>query len=88
MEDPNLRLLSVVAVNSLHNEVVVADQSRDVVVFDGADGVPAVISEVMDNEVEIVGQKGPKGVVEINCQTVAMAQDKAWTLPDFRDAGW
>ena len=76
MEDPNFGLCPVVSVNRFDNQVVVADQRRDIVVSDCAYGVPAMISEVIDYEVELVGQKRPEGVVEIDRQTVAVAKNE------------
>ena len=66
MEDSNFGLCPVVSVNRFDNQVVVADQRRDIVVSDCAYGVPAMISKVIDYEVELVGQKRPEGVVEIS----------------------
>ena len=77
MEDPNFGLRPVVSVNRFDNQVVVADQRRDIVVSDCTYGVPAMISEVIDYEVELVGQKRPEGVVEIDRQTVAVAKNES-----------
>ncbi len=44
-----------------------------------ADRIPAMVSHVIDNQVEVVGQEGPERVVEINRQTVAVTQNESWS---------
>lgn len=41
------------------------------------DRIPAMVSHVIDNQVEIVGQEGPERVVEVDRQTVAMTQNES-----------
>ena len=47
------------------------------------DSIPTMVSRVVDNQVEIVGQEGPEWVVEINRQAIAVAQGQAAVPPDF-----
>ena len=77
MENADLRLVAVVAVDGLEDPVVVADESRDVVALRPADRIPAVVSEVVDDQIEVVCQQRPERIVEIDRQTVAVAQDQA-----------
>ena len=44
-----------------------------------ADSIPAMVSHVIDNQVEVVGQEGPERVVEVNRQTVAVTQNESWS---------
>ena len=48
-----------------------------------AGGIPSVVPEVVDNQVEIVDQERPERVIEIDRQPVAVAQDepRAFRIP-------
>ena len=74
MEDTYFRFLSVVEVNRFENKVVVADKGRNIVILLWADSIPTVVSEIVDDQIKIVGQQRPEGIVEINRQTIAVAQ--------------
>ena len=49
--------VSVVTVNGFKNTEMVADQRWTIVICAWANGIPAVVSEVEDDEVEIVGEQ-------------------------------
>ena len=40
------------------------------------DRIPSMVSHVIDNQVEVVGEEGPERVVEVDRQTVAMTQNE------------
>ena len=72
----DLRLMPVGLVNCLENPVVVLNQGGNRVTSDRAYRVPAVVSEVMDNHVEIVEEERPEGIIQVDGKTVAVAQNK------------
>ena len=74
MEDAYFRFFPVVMVNRFENKVVVINKGRNIVILQGADSIPTVIPEIVDDQIEIVGQQRPKGIIEINRQTTAVAQ--------------
>jgi len=51
------------------------NQSWDVVISSGANAIPAVISEVVYEEVKFVRKQRPKGIVEVGCEPASVAQD-------------
>ena len=59
MENTYFRFLAVVVVNRFENEVVVANEGRNIVISQGANSIPTVISEVVDYQIEIIGQQWP-----------------------------
>ena len=75
----DFRFFPVSLVNSREDAVMVAHQSRHVMPGDGPDFIPAVVSEIMDYQVEIVHEQRPEGKIEIDSQTVAVTQDKPRT---------
>ena len=72
------RFHPVVAVDRFENTVVVTDEGRNIVLLQGTDSIPTMVSEIVDNQVEIVRKERPEGIIEINRQTVAVAQDEPW----------
>ena len=54
MVDTDLGFLPVVAIDGFQDDVMVTDECRNIVLFPSADGVPTVVSEVVDHHVEIV----------------------------------
>ena len=56
--------------------IVVANESCHVVTLRPADRIPTVVSQVEDDQVEIVGQQRPERIVEIDGETVAVAQNQ------------
>ena len=77
MKDTYFRFLPVVVVNRFENKVVVTDEGRNIVILQRADSIPTVISEIVDDQIKIVGQQRPEGIVEINRQTIAVAQHES-----------
>ena len=75
----NLRFASVVVVNRFEDQFMVSNQGRNVVVLAVADRVPAVIPEVIHDQVEVRREQRPERIVEIDCETVAMTQHEPWT---------
>ena len=49
--------VSVVMVDGFKNAEMVADQRWNIVICAWANGIPAVVSEVEDDEVEILGEQ-------------------------------
>ena len=74
MEDPYCGFLTVEAIDRLEHSVLVAGKSFDTVVRQGTDFVPAVIPQIVDNQVEFLGQEGPERVVEVDSKAVSVAQ--------------
>ena len=72
--DADGRFVSEGAVYGFEDEVVIVNQGRDVVLLPAPDAVPAMVSDVVDHQVEIVGEQGPERVIEIDGKTVAVAQ--------------
>ena len=77
MENANLRFLAEMLVDLLEDSVMVADQSRHAVIFQIADCIPTVVSQVVDDEVEVLGQVRPERIVEVDGQTIAVAEDQS-----------
>ncbi len=44
-----------------------------------ANGVPAVISQVIQEEVELLGEPGPQRKIEITSESIAVGEEDAWT---------
>ena len=72
--------LTVMAINRVENTVVVANQCRNIVPLKIAGGIPSMVPEVVDDEVEVVDQERPKRVIEIDRQPVAVTQDESWAF--------
>ena len=49
--------VSVVLINGFKNTEMVADQRWNIVICAWANGIPAVVPEVEDDEVEILGEQ-------------------------------
>jgi len=79
MKYADSRLLPEMAVDRLKKPVVVTNQRRNVLLSQIADGIPTMVPEVIDDQVEFIGQERPKRVVEINGQSVAVAQNESRT---------
>ena len=73
----DFRFFPVGLVNCREDAVMVAHQSRHVMPGDGSDFIPAVVSQVMDNQVEIVHEQRPEGKIQVNCETVAVTQNQS-----------
>ena len=70
------RLIPVVLVDRLENLVVVLNQGGNRMASERPNGIPAVISQVVDDQVEIVRQQRPEGNIQINGEAVAVAQNE------------
>ena len=83
MEDADGGFLSKQITSRFEYAVVVAGKGVDTVVLQGTQFVPTVIPEVMHNEIEAAAQEGPEWAVEVDGETVAMAQDepRAFRVP-------
>ena len=80
MEHAYSGLCSVVAVDSLSNDIVVLNQYRNIMVSEIAYRIPAMVSEIVDYQVEIVGEERPEGIIKVDCETVAVAHDESRSL--------
>ena len=67
--------------------LVVADERWDVMHMAIADRVPSVVPEIMDEQVETVGEQGPEGIVGIDRKTRCRDSERAAGRPDCRAAG-
>ena len=65
------------SINGFKEAKVIADQRGQVVAFARPHGVPAVVPEIEENEVEILFEQRPERVVQIACKAIAVAQDQA-----------
>ena len=75
--DAHLGLGAELLVDGGEELVVVVDEGGEVVALEGADGVPAVVAHVVDDDVVVVGEERPEGVVEVDGEAVAVAHDEA-----------
>ena len=80
MINAHLGLLPILAIYFLNDAVMVFDQSGDGVIPKGCDLVPAMIAEVIDHKVKIIGEEGPEGIVEVNRQPVPVTNNQSRTL--------
>ena len=76
MEYTDFWLLAEVLVNTLEDALVVRNESCDVVGPDIAQRVPAVISEIVEYDIETVGKQGPERIIQIGRQPVAVTQNE------------
>ena len=67
-------------IHGLSDGLEVAAEGRDGVPRDGSPRVLAVIPEVEQDEIELVQQQRPVGVVEVRGEPVAVAQQQARTV--------
>ena len=74
MEYPYRGFLSVGRVDRFQNAVLVVGQRGHVVPFRRADLVPAVVPQVMDDDIELIGEQRPEGIVQVDRKTVAVSQ--------------
>jgi len=79
MEYADVRLFPVVEVDGFQDAVLIADQVWNIVLLAVADGIPSVVSQVVENQVEIVSELGPKRVIEINRKAVTVTHDESGT---------
>ena len=77
MKNTYFRFFSIEAVDGRKNTVVVLNQCWKVMLFLISDIIPAMVSHVIDNQVEVVGEEGPERVVEVDRQTVAVTQNES-----------
>ena len=73
MEDTDGGLVAVPVGDGIENQIMVMHHDRNVVVLLSADAVPAMVTEVVDHQIEIVGEQRPEGIVEIRSETVGVA---------------
>ena len=45
-----------------------------------ANGIPAMIPQIIDDYIEVFHEQRPKRIVEIDGKPVAMAQDESWPI--------
>ena len=76
MKNTYFRFFSIEAVDGRKNTVVVLNQCWKVMLFLISDIIPAMVSHVIDNQVEVVGEEGPERVVEVDRQTVTVTQNE------------
>ena len=76
VEYSHLGLQAVVLVDNFEYGVVVRDQGWDIVVVQRAEAIPPVVSLVVHDQVEVVDQPGPEGVIEIDRQPISVAHDE------------
>ena len=79
MKDADRGFASPGGVDGPQNEVVIVDQRRDVVIPARADRVPAVVPEVVYDEIEGVGEQRPERIVQVDREPVGVAQDQPGT---------
>ena len=77
VEDPHRGFLTVETLHRFEDAVVVAGKGVDDVGLQGTDLVPAVVPEVVDDQVVVGRQQRPERVVEVDGEAVAVAQDEA-----------
>ena len=80
MEHSYSGLCSVVAVDSFGNDIVVLNQCRNIMVPEIAYRIPAMVPEIVDYQVEIVGEERPERIIKVNRETVAVAHDESRSL--------
>ena len=76
MKYSDFGFVPVVPVDGFENTFLITNQGRDVVLLAGTDRIPAVVPEVIDDEVKLVGKQRPERVIEIDCKTVPVAQNE------------
>ena len=67
-------------VDGSNNVCIIPDERGDVVLSEIADRVPPVISEVVEDQIEPVGEQRLEGIVRIRGETVGMTQDQPRTF--------
>ena len=77
--DADSRLAAEMMIDRLQYARVVSNKRGDPVVLQRAGRVPAVVPDVVDDEIEVIQQQGPEREVEIDRESVAVAQDKPGT---------
>ena len=71
------RLLPVASIDRVDKTVMITNQRRNVLLSKRSGGIPAVVSEIVDDQIKFVGQERPERVVEIDGQPVAVAQNES-----------
>ena len=57
MKDADFGFLPVVPVDGFEKTFLVTDQGRNVMLLSGTDGIPSVVPEVIEDEVEVIGEQ-------------------------------
>ena len=76
VKHPDRRLRSISGFDGFEDPIVVMDQRRHVVLLLEPDGIPTVVPEVVDHQVEVVREERPERVVEIDGEPVSVAEDE------------
>ena len=79
MEDAYRRFRSETAMDLLMNQLLITDESGKVMSTEIAHRIPPVVSEVVDHQIEVLGEQRPERVVLIDGETIAMTEHKPWT---------
>ena len=77
MEQADLRFLSEPPIDFPDDALTVADEVRDVMRAAVADRIPAMVPDVVDEDVETIDEARPEGIVGIDREPVPVAQNEA-----------
>ena len=80
MEDADLRFWSEVPVDAPGDARIVPEERLDIVCLEVADRVPAVVSEVVQDQIETGTEQRPEGIVRVRGQSGPVAHDEPWTV--------
>ncbi|MDE0191647.1 MAG: hypothetical protein OXQ90_09850, partial [Gammaproteobacteria bacterium] len=80
MKDPNLRLVTEIAVDGSDYTCVIPDKCGNVVCAEIPDRIPPVISEVVEDEIKPVGEQRPEWIVRICRESVGVAEHQPRTI--------
>ena len=79
MKDADRWLVAVHTIDRLENNVVIANERRNIVILPDTDAVPTVVSEVVDHHVVVVREQRPERVIKIGSETTAVAHEDPGT---------
>ena len=80
MEHADLGFHPEVAVDVPEDVPVVRDEGGDVMAVNITPSTPAVVAEIVQDEVEALGQQRPEGIVHVGRKPVAVAHDQSRTF--------
>ena len=73
MENADAGLRPKLLVDRSQDAVQIGDEHRDVVLTDRPERVPAVVADVVEDQVELVNQERPERIVQVDRHAIAMA---------------
>ena len=79
MKHTDLWLVPKVVIDGLKDQGIILHQHGNIVFALCTNLVPAMVSQIIEDQVEVLGEQRPERVIKVDGKTVAMTQNEART---------